>query len=139
MFNEEKFKRMFWLVNKWFALRQYNIGIQNHKLWDEKKKIAVYGLGEIGKRLIDELDCLNNKVEYVVDMRADSLFADFPIFSPKEFLPPADLMIITVINDSEKVTELMKEKFTGKIITLETMVDDLWISYWQNNYFDSMN
>lgn len=127
----DRWRRLFWLLNKWFALKNFGIKLDSCASCSKGKKIAVYGLGEIGKRLMEELECSNMKVEYVVDKRADSLFTEFEIYSPTDKLPPADIMIVSVINDYDSICEMLKESFCGEVVSLETIIDNLWINYWE--------
>ena len=128
--NEEKFRAYFWLMNKWMYLRNIHESLIKSPIIQKKKKIAIYGLGHIGKRLIEELQNEEINIEFVIDQNAPTYFADFNIFTLNEEFPEADLIIVSVICDFDQVRKDLNGKTEAEIVSLETIIDELWIEKW---------
>jgi hypothetical protein len=129
--NETKIRTYFELCNKWLYLKNIHVSIKNHpKLKD--KTIAVYGLGKLGKRLLEELQNDDAEVAYVVDRNFVGFFSDIDLYTSKEKIPPAEIMIVTPVCEFEEIKEHMRDSFQGTMISLEEVIDDLWIEVWEN-------
>lgn len=132
MTREEKWIQRGKMLNKWLYLKNVDIPIKKYLEDKGLKRIAVYGLGDIGKRLIEELQNDNFVVEYAVDAKADMLFADFPLYLAKDELPDIDVMIVTVLYEFEEIKMQMPDRLKEKCISLETIVNYLWEECWTN-------
>ena len=151
MNNEEKFRKYFWLFNKWMYLTNHRVRVVSHQMIADRK-IAVYGMGAIGRRLIEQLEADGVRLEYAVDRKGDSYFAPFKVYSPEERLPFADVMIVSQIYDYDDIVSAFLDGankdnmyfFQGhddvsnregliQVISLETLIDDLWKKEWNFN------
>lgn len=126
----EKIREYFWLYNKWICLKNSHMHISSHPAVKNANLVSVYGLGEIGKRLIEELESDGVQIQYAVDKNAEKLFADFGLYTDSEEVPETDILIVTPICDFEAIKKNMEVKTKGKIISLEEIVDYLWEKRW---------
>jgi hypothetical protein len=129
--NEVKIRAYFELCNKWLYLKNIHVSIKDHPVLKDKT-IAVYGLGKLGKRLLEELQNDDADVAYVVDRNYINFFSDIDLYTSEEKIPPADIMVVTPICDFEEIKEHMQGSFPGEIISLEAVINDLWIGAWEN-------
>ncbi len=65
-----KFEDYFAIVNKWLKNRNQHISVADYFKNNHYEKIAIYGMGEIGKRLYEELCAEGIEVTAVFDRNA---------------------------------------------------------------------
>ncbi len=73
------------------------------------ERIAVYGLGRIGKHVVAELNNSDVQIIYGVDQNAWSLNFNFPLYTIDDILPQVDLILITINDD--KIYKKLREKY----------------------------
>ena len=130
--NEARHRHNFWIMNKWLCIRNRNVYIADHPGL-KGRAVAVYGLGNFGKRLIEDMELKNVRPVFGVDKNAASLFAEFDIYDGSERLPFADVMVVTPTYEFASIKESVERVFDGEIISLETIVDDLWKETWERS------
>ena len=129
MTREEKFVLYFKILNRWMYLKNCNIPFSECALLKDKS-VAVYGLGELGKRLIEQFALEDRKVEYAIDKQAKLLFADFGLYTLEENLPDVDVVVVTAVADFEEIKQELSKKANSTIISLEEIVNHLWEKCW---------
>ncbi len=130
MNKEEKFRRMFQLCNKWIYLDNINKKFTDHVLLNQTSFISIYGLGNLGIRLIERLGKEGIGIKYGVDKKKDVLFTPFEVFDPSDSLPSTQLMIITPIYEMEEISNSLIENNIERLVSLEEIINDLWIQEW---------
>lgn len=127
---EEKAMQNCHLMNKWLYLKNEGIPIKKYLEENGIKTVAVYGLGDLGKRLIEELQNYGITIKYLIDARASVLFSDLDIYTLDDDLPDADVVIVTVLYDFSDIWNAMPERLKEKCISLKTIVNCLWERCW---------
>lgn len=117
-----KYKKYYLLMCRWISL-QKNLPLL--KIYMEKKKyhrFAIYGTGEMGKIIYDQLIELGYEVSYFIDHYTFSdIQDDIKIYRPGEILPKVDVIIVTPYLEYEKIkNDLCTE---NKMITIEEVID----------------
>ena len=115
-----------WLSNK---INRKEISIYLHDVL-AVSKIAIYGAGELGELLFDDLkDFSEIKVQYFIDKNADSLYYgidDMEIFSLDElkYASPVDAIIITPYPFYDQIKEELDRhlKYSTQLVSLEDLV-----------------
>lgn len=124
----DKFKSYYNMLNQWIQLRQRNVEIKSYLRGHGYKTVAIYGMGEMGMRLYEELKNTDVTVKYAVDRQDANLYPELKIYSKEESLNTADIMIVTAIFDFKKIESEMKEKTDFPVISLETIIYELFMS-----------
>lgn len=83
-------------------------------------RIAIYGLGGIGKHIVEELRNTNVQVIYGIDQNAHSLKFSFPVYTIENVLPKVDLILITIKDD--KVRKRLCEKCECPVVTISEIL-----------------
>lgn len=82
------------------------------------KEIAIYGMGILGKRLLDELMDTEVHVKYAVDQNADSIFDVLEIKKPSDELEHVDAMIVTAVPFYDEIRASLCDKVDFPIVSL---------------------
>lgn len=122
-----KYKRLFNLLGRWVALDESGLTIGHYLKEKNKKKIAIYGFGILGKHLLHEAQKTGIEVVYGIDKRSARLDLDilFLDWEDKQNLPDVDLLIVTAISDYELIEKEICEVREYPIISLEEIIEDM--------------
>lgn len=86
------------------------------------KKIAIYGLGDLGEVFYDEMKDKEIEICYIVDKNASALGCDAKIYTPSDELPPVDVMIVTPVQFFCDIKAAMEGKVNCPIVSLEDVI-----------------
>lgn len=118
----DKLKRYecYWrTLNQWMILKEKGIKLGNYLFSKGYKKIIIYGMGMLGKHLIEELK--NSSVDLVcgIDKNADNMVLPIPAFIPEKTLyDDADLIIISIVQDYELIRQDLLSYTDCEIVSL---------------------
>ena len=119
----EKWKRFYYIYDRWLELRQKNVLLSEWLLRKGYKRVAIYGARELGVRLFQELKNTGVGIAYIIDRDPEnSLCKDRPVFKPNEALKAVDAIIITAIYYAEEIKEELCDKVSCDIVSLEELV-----------------
>lgn len=119
---EQKYFYLFRLMNYWLTLRQRNASIGMYLRDRGCQCVAIYGMGNMGLRLVDELVDSGIEIKYVVDQNADNICTDLRICSPDAVLENVDMMIVTAVLYYKDIKEKIGKKITSPIVSLEDLI-----------------
>lgn len=120
-----KFKGYYSLLNQWLSIKQSGRGLEEYFIANGYKTIAIYGMGELGLRLYEELK--NSKeveIKYAVDQGA-ALCEELEILGLDDSLPEVDVIVVTATFVFEEIAKMLREKTEGEIISLDDIIDEL--------------
>lgn len=122
---DDKFKLYYNVMNQWLYLKHNNKNLSEYFEKKEYKRIGIYGLGELGNRLIDELKDTGTEVVYGVDRNINNTYSSVPAFALDELSDAAedvDVIVVTPIFAYEEVISELKNKVSCDIVSLEDVV-----------------
>jgi len=120
-----KFKTYYNTLNRWLELKQNGVSLDK---WFQKngyKNAAVYGMGELGNRLYEELKDTEIKVEYAIDKNAYGVSLDIPIYQKEDELPDVDVIVVSAVFAFSEISGELEKKCTCPIVSLEDIVFEL--------------
>lgn len=121
--SKNKFKSYYNVLNEWLILKQKGVNFEERLLAKGYSQIAIYGLGELGNRLLDELEDSQIQVKYAVDREsADIISIRTKVYTIKESLDVVDAIVVTPIFDYEKIQAELQKKVNFPIISLEDII-----------------
>lgn len=120
-----KFKNYYHMLNQWLLLKQKGISLEKYFIDRGYKKIAIYGMGEMGGRLYDELKDSCITVQYAVDQNAEAISTGLKIITKEEEFEETDAMVITATFAFAEIEEEVQKKFNGTILSLDDIVYEL--------------
>lgn len=83
------------IINMWLEMKQKGKSAAVFLQQKGIKKIAIYGMKELGERFYEELKSTDIDVICIIDKDKDQVIGDFTVFSPEEELPEVDAIVVT--------------------------------------------
>lgn len=119
----DKFKGYYNMLNQWLILRQGGKNLAEYFKSNNYKTIAIYGMGEMGNRLYDELKDTDIEIKYAVDKNAASTYSELEVIDPDDAkYEKVDAIIVTATFAFDDIEEKLAEKVDFPIISLEDVV-----------------
>ena len=118
----DKYYELFQLMNQWIKRKQQGKELTTYFKNEKIYKIAVYGMGEVGERLIEELEGTEIKVVYGIDRRASNIYSDIKVFSMSEKIEKVDMIVVTAIAYYEEIKACLKEKVDCPIVSFKEIL-----------------
>ncbi len=121
----EKFKTYYNILNQWMIHLHQNRKIDEFFIQRGYQKIAIYGMGELGNRLYEELENSRTEILYVIDQDAPSIVVDVEVKEPSEILEEVDVIIVTAVFDFEEIVKDLRNITSCPVISLEEVMKEL--------------
>jgi len=126
----DKFRKIFCLYDKWMALNVQGKNISRYLGEKGIHKVCVYGVGYIGKMLINELNHTGITVLCAFDRNAEYLDRiGAKVLKQAEPVENAGLYIVTLVEDYEKFCGELADKVNAPVIPIADLLEK--IERWQ--------
>lgn len=122
----QKMGEFYKLLLKWLEIEQKGKSIRSFFVENGYKTIAIYGMKELGERLFDELRDSEVEVKYIIDKKADTMYADVDIITPEEEMEEVDAIVVTAIHYMDEIEEMLEQKVDYPILSLQEVVEEMW-------------
>ena len=113
------------LYDRWLEIKAREGYLKKYFEIEGYQSVAIYGMGQIGKRLYMELLQEKVNVLYVIDRRKIQLECEVPCLSPDSAFPDVDVIVVTAICDYYEIKKTLEKKNTCPIISLEEIIRSL--------------
>ncbi len=124
--NQEKkiirLKSYYDVLNQWVSFLHSGNRIEEYFINNSYKTVAVYGMGELGNRFIEELKGSSVNVKYGVDKNISEVRSDIPVYQLEEDLPEVDVVVVTAVFAFDKIAEDLSEKYDCPVVSLEDVI-----------------
>lgn len=117
--NVEKFQKLFLALDAWVKKKQQGKNLEAFLRRNDYHSVAVYGLGNVGKLLEEELKDYA-EFRYGIDRRTVS--AEFPVYKPEDNLPEVDMVIVTPVYEFEEIEATLKKKLNCPVYSVEDII-----------------
>lgn len=121
---KEKFRVMYQMMNHWVRLRQNHNCLASYFDVRGYTKIAIYGMGDIGRLLRQELRDTSVVVAYGIDQNT-SMETDIEILSPDDDMKAVDIVVVTVIAHFDDIFNRLTRKLQCPVVSLEEIVYEM--------------
>lgn len=112
-------------LNQWLRIKQEGKTLKPYFESHGYKRIAIYGMGHLGERLLDDLKQLDVIVAYAIDQNADNLYSDVELVTPEDNLEDVDAVIVTATFFYDEIEQKLSSKMDCPIVSLEDVL------YWE--------
>ncbi len=129
---EERRRRNLRCMDKWLTSLEKGKRITDYLSKYQIHRIGIYGYGMLGKHLVRELQGQNFHISWVMDKSASGDDICKNVVRPDDLDKPedVDMAIIAAVSDVEEVEALLLKFVTGKIISVEELIDSIYV--WGN-------
>lgn len=121
----DKFKSYYNMLNQWLILKQEGKTLEKYFTDNGYKTIAIYGMGEMGNRLYDELKGTGIEVKYAIDKDAAGIYSDLDVVDVEDEFEEVDAVIVSAIFAFDEIEKILSEKLNCPIVSLEDVVYDV--------------
>ncbi|MFT4144611.1 MAG: hypothetical protein QM644_09170 [Mobilitalea sp.] len=120
-----KFKDYYQLLNQWLTLKQEGQSLEKYFIDHGYRSIAIYGMGELGNRLYNELKNSEIEVKYAIDQYAGTTYSEIEIVELDGNLEEVDIIVVTSIFAYDEIKDQLEEKVMYPVVSLEDVVFEL--------------
>ena len=113
------------LMNQWIKLKQEGKNLESYFVKNHYKRIAVFGLGHIGKRLLKELKDSEIQVIYAIERKTKNINSDIKVVPLAARIPNVDAVVVTVIEEFDDVSEVLAKKMKCPVIAIEDILNEI--------------
>ncbi|MBQ8165694.1 MAG: hypothetical protein IJZ96_01505 [Lachnospiraceae bacterium] len=121
----DKFKGYYNMLNQWLCLKQEGKNLNEYFDNNGYKTVAIYGMGEMGNRLYDELKDTDIEVKFAIDKNAASTYSELTVFELEDELPTADVMVVTATFAFDEIEDELSDKVDMPIVSLDDVVYEI--------------
>lgn len=121
-----KFKSYYNVLNQWLILKQHYKNLSTYFDEHSYHTIAIYGMGEMGNRLYDELKHSNIEIKYGIDYKAETIYTDIKVYEintiPENTI---DAVVVTTPFAFDEIQSLLSKKMSCPILSLEDVICEI--------------
>lgn len=118
----EKYENYFRLLDRWMSLKEEGINLERYLMQKGYQKVAIYGMGFVGRHLMKELEGSQIKIHYIIDNNAYVDCGGIPVYGSDSKLPDVDVIIVTVTYAFSEIFKSLKTHKDCPVISLEEIV-----------------
>ena len=123
--SRKKFRIYYDVLNQWLSLKQNGESLTKYFKEHQFSNIAIYGMGELGKRLIIELENSGVNVVFAIDKDAKCINSEIDVYEVDDKLPEADVMVVSSVFAFDTIKKELSSKLKCPIISLEDIIYEL--------------
>lgn len=122
----DKFRGYYNMLNQWLSLKQQGKSLEQYFVDNGYQSVAIYGMGEMGNRLYDELKGTDKvTIKYAIDKNAGDAYSELQVLELEDDLPEVDVVIVTAIFAFDEILESLSERIDAPIVSLEDVVYEI--------------
>lgn len=118
-----RYKKIMYMLNSWLCLKEEGKSLVDYFVQKKYNNIAVYGIGLLGKHLLEELKDSSVKIAYGIDRQKEQLHYAFAIYDLQDELPEADVIVVTVAHEFEQIQKDLSERFVGSVVSIAEVLN----------------
>lgn len=119
----DKFKGYYNMLNQWLVLKQEGKTLEQYFVDNTYNTIAIYGMGEMGNRLYDELKNSDKvEVKCTIDKNAAITYSELEALETVDGMPEVDVVVVTATFAFAEIEEELRAKIDYPIVSLDDVV-----------------
>lgn len=119
----KKFNDYYKILDNWLTIKEQQRGLGIFFTKNNIKKVAIYGMGNIGKHLCWELEQNGVNIAYAIDENKMETINNLNIYTPDEPLPEVDIIIITASFAYEEIKNKLSRHIKYPIVSIEEIIE----------------
>ncbi|GFI42507.1 hypothetical protein IMSAGC018_00168 [Lachnospiraceae bacterium] len=121
----KKNRGLFLLTNQWLYERQEGRRLETYFIKNGYRRIAIYGMSFVGKRLVKELSGSEVEIVYGIDRNVENIYSEISVIKIDDSLPNVDAIIVTLVDGFDEISNILLEKTDCPIIAIEDIVNEI--------------
>ena len=121
-FFARKYYERYRLTHIWLLRKEEGFKISDELLGRGIKRVAIYGMEDLGHHLVSELQGSDVVIAYLVDRKKNIHTRGYQLFSPEDQLESVDAMVVTAVLSYEEIRKNLQEKLDTEYISLEELL-----------------
>ncbi len=121
----DKFKSYYYLLNQWMTYKQNGVSLEHYFIDNNYKTIAIYGMGELGNRLYEELRGSSIEIKYAIDKETASTSSELKVYPLDSNIEHVDVIVVTAIFAFEEIKNAIQEKVDYNMVSLEDVIYEI--------------
>lgn len=118
----DMYKTYFYDMNRWMMLKLRGIQISDYLLENGYKNVIIYGLNDMGKRLLEELSKTQVNVCCVIDKNASNLHTQYDVRDFEDEWEPADAVIVMLPMYFEEIKKDVERRCICPVLSFEAIL-----------------
>ena len=118
----KKITRYYNILNKWLTLRQQQKTIVEFFEKNGYKTVAIYGMKELGERLVTELENTGIVVKCIIDQNTVVINKNILVLRPDDFIPDVDVVVVTASYYFSEIKKRLKGRVHGDVVSIDDVV-----------------
>ncbi|AGF58309.1 gas vesicle protein [Clostridium saccharoperbutylacetonicum] len=118
----ERYTTYYNMLNQWLILKTEGRSLEEYFKENNYNKVAIYGMGELGCRLYEDLKDTSIEVKYCIDRNLDGVYSELDVFSLDDELEEVDAIVVSPVYDFEVIEKNISEKVDYSVISLEDVI-----------------
>lgn len=120
-----KFSEYFHVINLWMKKNHNHAKISDYLEKRGINTIAIYGIGQLGERLYEELNGSEVKILYAIDRNTNREYHQIPVILPEQKFENVQMIIVTPVTEYESIKEKLGQEPNIQIISLKEIIQDM--------------
>lgn len=120
-----RFKAYYDMLRKWIEAKQGGKSLEDLLLKKGYKNIAIYGMGDVGNLLLDELKNTNINVVYGIDNNAFIQSCKLEIVKPQDGLKKVDAIIVSAIFAYDEIVGMLEPLVDCPIVAMDDLIYEI--------------
>jgi len=117
--------RSYYNILIWIISKNEGKSLVNYFTDNSYKNIAVYGMGELGNRLIEELRSSDISVRYGIDKKAQSVYSEVEVKGVDSKIENVDVIVVTAVFAFEEIKNELSKVTDTPIVSLEEVIYEI--------------
>ena len=120
----EKYREMTDVLSLWMEFIERGNSLAK-KLKDAGiEKIAIYGIGYLGKRVFAQLQDSDIEILYIVDQNSGSMYCNIPVISLSKDIEQVDAIIVTPVYYHYTIKKNIENVVSYRILSIDDIIRD---------------
>jgi len=125
MVKKDKFKTYYDLLNQWLDLKNKNVSLESYFMDKGIENIAIYGMGELGHHLYEELKESKIQIKYAIDKSSSKIYSNLKLYDFEDDFENVSAIVVTPTYAFDQIEKKLKEKIDCTILSLEDIINYL--------------
>lgn len=122
----DKFRKMFFTYDEWMRLKRKGKKVPDFLKEKGISNVCIYGVGYLGKALIEELKLANINVPCAFDRNAEYIEdIGVAIYSQVTEIKEADIMIVTLVDNVDELCRSWMDMMGIPVISFNSLLSDM--------------